>query len=380
MRKWYFLSWIIFASTVVFAQNVGIGTMHPTRARLEVHGVADNNSTTSAVFGGDGVGVSFQRGIARIGFNQYNAIGNSSGKFIGNGYAGIHSFYPQVGYMSFELMGEGMPEQTTVTTRIPLSFNREGKVMIGRSYADAVLTVSKQAQGSAAAFLGTHHASVFNLGPNENTYIRAGKDGGRLIINDIPNGKTSMHGLIGINTATPVNPLEIRQTNGQGIALINSSTFAYWDFSVIPNSGYLQLSYMGSPRGIFSSTNGSYTMLSDIRMKKAIRNLPSVLSSYMKLEPVSFYMSADTSRKKQIGFIAQQVKALFPELVTVTSQAANDNLAIQDLHTINYDMVPVLTIKAIQEQQVLIEQQQALITALKLKLAELTSVVQKEKN
>ena len=49
--------------------NIGIGIVNPTLARLQVNGVS-GSGRTSAIFGGDGTGISFQRNLPVIGFNQ----------------------------------------------------------------------------------------------------------------------------------------------------------------------------------------------------------------------------------------------------------------------------------------------------------------------
>ena len=54
---------------------------------------------------------------------------------------------------------------------------------------DASLFVVKAGNNSGSAvFSGTNYASFFHNGVNEDTYIRGGKNGSRVILNDIPNG------------------------------------------------------------------------------------------------------------------------------------------------------------------------------------------------
>src|SRR5215203_6113466 len=86
---------------VSFAQNVGIGTNTPARAKLEVHGSV---GATSAIFGGESSGISLQRNWPGIGFNQYYNNGN---KYIGNGYAGVQYLDPGTGGFSLDLFPNG---------------------------------------------------------------------------------------------------------------------------------------------------------------------------------------------------------------------------------------------------------------------------------
>ncbi len=66
---------------------------------------------------------------------------------------------------------------------------------------------------------------------------------------------------------------------------------------------------------------GSIYDLSDRRKKDAIEALPSSLEKLAALQPVSFIMKGQTSR--ELGFIAQDVQKLYPELVGVGSDPSN---------------------------------------------------------
>jgi hypothetical protein len=63
-----------------FSQNVGIGTLAPTRARLEVNGKIGN---TVAIFE-DGHGVSLISSWPEVGFNAYY---NNGPRYLSNGFA-----------------------------------------------------------------------------------------------------------------------------------------------------------------------------------------------------------------------------------------------------------------------------------------------------
>ena len=83
------------------------------------------------------------------------------------------------------------------------------------------------------------------------------------------------------------------------------------------------------------------------------------LKDVMRLRPVDYVMS--TNQLQQVGFIAQDVQAIVPEVVT----GKEGDLSKGDILGITYEkLVPILT-KAIQEQQVLIEQLKSEVEALK---------------
>lgn len=95
------------------------------------------------------------------------------------------------------------------------------------------------------------------------------------------------------------------------------------------------------------ATNGSI-QTSDIRFKKNIRGLNYGLNTVLSLRPVHYQWKDDTSNAGKIGFIAQEVLPLIPEVVDVGEDS------LQTLGMRYADMIPIL-VKAIQEQQTLIE-------------------------
>jgi hypothetical protein len=208
----FFIFFILHKNT--FSQNVGIGTTTPTRAKLEVFGTA-GSGYTSAIFGSDGAGISMQRNWPTIGFNQYN---NVSSKFMTTGYAAIQYLDPASGVMGIDMLGNGTANTATTTQIRALTILNNGNVGIKTNGAsNASLNVARGINSEGAAIIGgTQYASYFGFAATEDTYIRAGKDGGNIIINDIPNGNIQMGNgstKVGINTL-PYAPLTALEVNG----------------------------------------------------------------------------------------------------------------------------------------------------------------------
>ncbi|MFC7357546.1 tail fiber domain-containing protein [Jejudonia soesokkakensis] len=86
---------------------------------------------------------------------------------------------------------------------------------------------------------------------------------------------------------------------------------------------------------------------SDIRLKENITLLPYGLSEVLQLEGKMYSYKADVSSEKRLGFIAQDVQLIMPELVS--TNVSNDRLQIHYM-----DMMAVL-VNAIQEQQILLD-------------------------
>lgn len=106
--------------------------------------------------------------------------------------------------------------------------------------------------------------------------------------------------------------------------------------------------YFGLPQGAYiNQDNGfAYTTFSDGTLKKDIEEVGDVLERVLELKPKKYFfknMESDSGRKT-MGFIAQEVEKLFPELVS--EKRGKKSLAYRDFS--------ILAIQAIQEQQELI--------------------------
>lgn len=116
------------------------------------------------------------------------------------------------------------------------------------------------------------------------------------------------------------------------------------------------------------STTGNWTSVSDERRKAEIVELGPVLERALALRPVTYrYKGADgrAAGERQLGLIAQQVRPLFPSLVS-----EGDGLL-----TLDYSTLSTVAIAAIQEQQGQIEAQSQMIACLRAENAELRSEV-----
>jgi hypothetical protein len=359
---------ILFTCTLLlikifsFAQNVGIGINNPSRAKLELNGAVGG---TSAIFGGESSGISLQRNWPGIGFNQYY---DGFSRYIANGYAAVQYIDPNNGYMAFDMFGNGVANATAAFSGRAMTITNDGRVAIGTAvHPPATLFVARgSSPEGTAAFQGTTYRSHFNFGIDENTHIRAGKNNGTVFINDIATGgKVVMTGPVGINSLFPDYALEIRQVlNNKGLLIVDNATFHNWGFRVFGNDGDLMLYFNGLQRGRFF-TDGHYSQISDKRLKTNITPLPSLLDKVMQLEPVSYEMiHQNPSNKKSIGFLAQDVKKIFPELADVRQDTTSGYKDINDLHSLNYNGFGIVAIKAIQEQQAAIESLKMQVEAL----------------
>lgn len=107
---------------------------------------------------------------------------------------------------------------------------------------------------------------------------------------------------------------------------------------------------------------GNISCNSDIKLKENIVPLEKSLDKVNKLKGVTFDWKSDDRKKTNIGFIAQQVEEVIPELVNTDDSG---------IKSVSYtQMVAVLT-EAMKEQQKMIDSQQKIIESLQKDMAEL---------
>ena len=95
----------------------------------------------------------------------------------------------------------------------------------------------------------------------------------------------------------------------------------------------------------YSTTTGS-----DRKLKKNIRDLEGSLDKTLKLRGVKYDWKDENKDNNQLGFIAQEVEEVLPEVVKEVETLGKDSTHL----TVNYPAVVPLLVEAIKEQQTLI--------------------------
>jgi hypothetical protein len=151
-----------------------------------------------------------------------------------------------------------------------------------------------------------------------------------------------------------------------GLDIYNPVSEDHWELFAASN-GSLYLYANTNYRGIFDATTGDYASASDARLKRDVTTLEPTLANVLKLQPSRYtYKDNNPKGKSSIGFIAQEVRPLFPEMV---QEMDNDRDA--GMLAVNYAGFSVLAVKAIQEQQEIIDQQAREIEVLSQSLEQL---------
>jgi hypothetical protein len=174
------------------------------------------------------------------------------------------------------------------------------------------------------------------------------------------------NGNVGIGTTDPGRKLEVLQNTSNWISWFeHSGTTPYGINLLFSNSTSSSRTFMqgsnsdGQKFRIFSNgdiqnTNNSYGQLSDVRLKENVVNATPKLDDLNKVRIVNFNFKGDNL--KQIGVVAQELEQIFPGLVDdIPDYDEDDNLLETATKSVKYSVFVPMMIKAIQEQQTIIE-------------------------
>jgi hypothetical protein len=140
-------------------------------------------------------------------------------------------------------------------------------------------------------------------------------------------------------------------------------------FSRSGTSGNLVVQNVSS--GVYLTVGAtSWSAVSDIRLKNINSNIDNALNKLMTLSTINFSWKSDETNQENLGFIAQEVEKVFPQVITklkINGNLGNESKDDTEYLSVKYtDMIPVL-VAAIQEQQTQIELLSNKIVALESK-------------
>ncbi|MFZ4056866.1 MAG: tail fiber domain-containing protein [Ferruginibacter sp.] len=164
-------------------------------------------------------------------------------------------------------------------------------------------------------------------------------------------------------------------SNGDQLSLRHpSSVNLKWGIYVSSIDSSLNFYSNGSLRANIDRVTGVYSALSDRNLKKQITPLQPVLQQLKSLPVYSYRYTenADTDRRS-IGFMAQDVEPIFPELVFHKKDRETGSPFLM----LTYQSFGPIAIKAIQEQQVIIDAQEQRIKKLEAMVEEIQSTLNK---
>lgn len=179
-------------------------------------------------------------------------------------------------------------------------------------------------------------------------------------------GRFNFDGIFCVGDTTPLSPsprvfINANSTSTNPALSLRAATYS--------GAGAIQIFFNGngSEIGSVSSSNvrqGTsviYNTSSDYRLKENITTLENGLDRLNKLKPVKFQWKSDG--KEDEGFIAHEVDDVFPYAIFGEKDAVYEDGKIKP-QGMDYGRITPLLVKAIQEQQTIIEDLKARIEAL----------------
>ena len=163
--------------------------------------------------------------------------------------------------------------------------------------------------------------------------------------------------------------IQSARTNANALNVIASGTSAsnyvlnLQSNASVANTAYLIRGYSNTSTGVFfvegngnvTNTNNSYGAISDVKLKENIVDASPKLADLMQVKVRNYNLKSDPEHK-QLGVIAQELEQVFPSMVDETPDRDEKG---NDLGTttksVKYSVFVPMLIKAMQEQQALIE-------------------------
>ncbi|NOR44421.1 MAG: hypothetical protein GQ534_02455, partial [Candidatus Delongbacteria bacterium] len=323
-----------------------------------------NESGILSYYGDDNIFIGYQAGYRNdyasenvfvgnyAGYNNYSSDPSPYGSmnaFLGtySGYSNIDGFLNTfLGYRAGE-DNRGARENTYVGGYAGSNNNGSENVALGVSAGGSNLT------GSGNVFLG--YQAGYNETGSDKLYIDNSDTSTPLIWGDFATDRVSVNGLLSVNN----NNLTLSVSPGSGVDPINyiyqgvAGSSNVKDYAV---AIYDPLWVSGSVWAI------SFLTTSDKRFKKNIVPISNALSKISQIDGVYFEWN-DNMRKvknngepeikrdtsKQIGFIAQDIEEVFPEMVSTDGSGYK---------SVDYSKMSAVLLEAVKEEQQQIDKQQ----------------------
>jgi hypothetical protein len=153
------------------------------------------------------------------------------------------------------------------------------------------------------------------------------------------------------------------EANGT-VNVVTSSSTSSFDTYEIYSTGAGAYRFYVTAGGVINATSTSITAISDQRLKENVRPLELGLAEVLSLQPrrYDWIEGKGQNKKDAVGFIAQEFEVVLPNSVG-TSKAGEDGIEYKN---INYEELMPTLVKAIQEQQALIQSLKARLDAANL--------------
>ena len=218
------------------------------------------------------------------------------------------------------------------------------EIYLGEAAASDKCGIVKYLQGNGN---GTGKLQLGNWGDNTNTDGMTIEKGGNVGIGtDNPSDSSKLYVNGNIKTPNAVffdgqgtNYIGVGNGDAASSSTANVEFKIWWGLRFLDHAGTCR-TFLNTRSG--QLTSSSFNATSDIRLKKDISNLTNVLDDVCKLQGIEFVRRDDETGKKQLGFIAQDVEEIFPQLVDTENSE-------EEYKSVAYANTCALLVEAIKE-------------------------------
>jgi len=157
-----------------------------------------------------------------------------------------------------------------------------------------------------------------------------------------------------------------------------SNNIAIGNNAQVPTATSSNQIKIGNSSITYAGVQVAWSLTSDKRWKSDIQPSNLGLDFISKLKPVSYTRNNDELKKREYGFIAQDLE----ETLNVSGASDNGIISKDDagMYSVRYNDLMSPMVKAIQEQQTMIQQQQELIKAMNEKMEAMQKEIDKMKS
>jgi hypothetical protein len=320
--------------------NVGIGTTTPATSLYKLTLAGDTGA-------GSGVQIRSDSGtgaFSRIAFTR-DSTDATTGliRYSNSDYS--MQFFTANGTTNGERMRIDSSGNVGIGTSSPstkLQVNGQTRISDGTTNIDIVCA-------STVGYMGTQTNAPLVLRTNDTERMRIDTSGNLLV------GTTSTSATSGVGFKSIIN---------DRFAIVSAGSTGATTSLSLYSTGASAFRFFVQDSGNINATSTSITAISDISLKENVRDLETGLTQVMALKPRRFDWKSEThlQEKNIAGFIAQEVEQVLPELVYDYQYNATEIKKSLKMG----DILPTL-VKAIQEQQALIQSLTTRITALEAK-------------
>jgi hypothetical protein len=345
-------------SALVFdGSNLGLGVTPVVNASYK--GIQLVDLTSTGIYG-SGYGTNITTNAYLTGVTTYTRGGNS---------------YRPSKFSSFDgafTWSTAAAAGTTITWTDAMTLDASGNLLVGTtSNGGGAKLKAKVAAGTFGLEVTDESQSDFVVAPLSGAVCRVGPSSGAMAFYSANTERarinTSGNLLVGTTNINPAGSGVTGVVIGPTGGILQSSGSGASYFAVTSTSGTHIQFYTynaGAVAAGLISSNGSttsYTGASDYRLKENIAPMTGALAKVAQLNPVTYKWKLDGSDGQ--GFIAHELQTIFPDAVVGEKDAVNEDGSIKPQGVDTSFLVATLT-AAIQEQQALITQLNARITAL----------------